>query len=194
MSEVPTSMPGESLKESAPILVSNFVSLHFPCFLATYWVKFLLLAFAPVLAAKTLNARRPWDSRGEALSKMTLPLRFLASPLVEHAPSKTVIRGLRKRLNPSRVTAKVDPVDPGQVQDWLRLSLWGFPFCRRCVPTPRSRAVRAVAPGVAPARRRPCSPAFEGSRRSCRLLGQPRATLTEAARLRQANQRELGPL
>jgi hypothetical protein len=59
MSEVPTSMPGESLKESAPILVSNFVSLHFPCFLATYWVKFLLLAFAPVLAAKTLNAPAP---------------------------------------------------------------------------------------------------------------------------------------
>jgi hypothetical protein len=48
-----------SVGKSAPILVSNFVSLHFPCFLATYWVKFLLLAFAPVLAAKTLNAPAP---------------------------------------------------------------------------------------------------------------------------------------
>jgi hypothetical protein len=32
---------------------------------------------------------------------------------------------------------------------------------------------------VAPARRRACSPAFEGPRRSCWLLGQPTATLSQ---------------
>src|ERR1039458_898116 len=36
---------------------------------------------------------------------------------------------------------------------------------------------------VAPPPRRACSPAFEGPRRFCWLLGQARATLSEAARL-----------